>query len=82
MTDSCPSCLDAHKQIHSIGLDFLIYLTILFGNDILDYTTSHDTMRGVYPLDTQYYMYFTVRYDAHREIINVLSYCILRSTLI
>ena len=39
-------------------------------------------MRGVYPLDTQYYMYFTVRYDAHREIINVLSYCILRSTLI
>ena len=37
--------------------------------------------RGVYPLDTQYYMRFTVRIVAHREIVNVLSYCILRSTL-
>ena len=37
-------------------------------------------MRGAYPLDTQYYMHFTVRVVAHREIVNVLSYCILRST--
>ena len=38
-------------------------------------------MRGAYPLDTQYYIYFMVRIVAHREIVNVLSYCILHSTL-
>ena len=45
------------------------------------YTKSHDIMRGAYPLDTQHYMHFTVRIVAHREIVNILSYCILRSTL-
>ena len=56
-------------------------------NKIMErYTCLHHksryVMRGANPLDTQYYMYFTVRHTAHREIVNVMSYCILRSTLL